>query len=115
MRVSRSLTVAITGKRTVSSLTPAQLARKRANDREAQRAIRSRVKEHVRSLERELEQLRRCSTRDNIVQDLLRDNIALKDEIYGLRERLTTVAGDLDSYYQPCIPSFVQPLLLQYC
>lgn len=34
------------------------MARKRANDRDAQRAIRQRTKEHVESLERQLDELR---------------------------------------------------------
>ena len=42
------------GTRSVSSLTPAQLERKRANDREAQRAIRARTKHHIDRLEKEL-------------------------------------------------------------
>ncbi|KAF2859348.1 hypothetical protein K470DRAFT_265345 [Piedraia hortae CBS 480.64] len=40
------------GTRSVSTLTPAQLERKRANDREAQRAIRQRTKDHIENLER---------------------------------------------------------------
>ncbi|KAH7248379.1 hypothetical protein B0J15DRAFT_400930 [Fusarium solani] len=35
------------GTRSGSTLTPSQLARKGANDREAQRAIRARTKEHI--------------------------------------------------------------------
>lgn len=38
-------------------MTPAQLQRKRANDREAQRAIRQRNKEHIDNLERRIEEL----------------------------------------------------------
>lgn len=38
-------------------MTPAQLQRKRANDREAQRAIRQRNKEHIENLERRIEEL----------------------------------------------------------
>lgn len=45
------------GTRSVSTLTPAQLQRKRANDREAQRAIRQRNKEHIENLERRIEEL----------------------------------------------------------
>lgn len=46
------------GARSVSKLTPEQLARKRANDREAQRAIRQRTKEHIDNLEREIQELK---------------------------------------------------------
>ncbi|KAJ2976984.1 hypothetical protein NQ176_g4629 [Zarea fungicola] len=49
---------ACTGPRSVSTLTPSQLARKRANDREAQRAIRARTKEHIERVEEENEGLK---------------------------------------------------------
>ena len=41
------------GTRSVNSLTSAQLERKRQNDRDAQRAIRKRTKDHIETLERE--------------------------------------------------------------
>ncbi|KAI3322495.1 hypothetical protein HD806DRAFT_127425 [Xylariaceae sp. AK1471] len=76
------------GTRSVSTLTPAQLARKRANDREAQRAIRARTKEHIENLEREIDELRSQKSRDQTVQDLLGRNRALEDEVRRLRESL---------------------------
>ena len=39
------------------SLSDAQLARKRANDREAQRIIRQRTREHIENLERQVAEL----------------------------------------------------------
>jgi Mg2+ and Co2+ transporter CorA len=72
----------------VSTLTPSQLARKRANDREAQRAIRARTKEHIERLERELEELRSRHSRDETVQDLIKRNKALERELMALRESL---------------------------
>ncbi|EMR66481.1 putative bzip transcription factor protein [Eutypa lata UCREL1] len=76
------------GTRSVSTLTPSQLARKRANDREAQRAIRARTKEHIENLERQVEELRSQQGRDRVVQELLRRNKALDDELRRLREIL---------------------------
>ncbi|KHN95222.1 bZIP transcription factor [Metarhizium album ARSEF 1941] len=76
------------GTRSVSTLTPSQLARKRANDREAQRAIRARTKEHIERLERELEDLRSSRGRDKTVQELLRRNKALEDELRQLRDSM---------------------------
>ncbi|KAI8625768.1 hypothetical protein F5Y19DRAFT_479338 [Xylariaceae sp. FL1651] len=76
------------GTRSVSTLTPSQLARKRANDREAQRAIRARTKEHIENLEREIDELRSQQSRDQTVQDLLQRNKALEDEVRRLRESL---------------------------
>ncbi|KAK2666777.1 hypothetical protein RAB80_017894 [Fusarium oxysporum f. sp. vasinfectum] len=68
------------GTRSVSTLTPSQLARKRANDRETQRAIRARTKEHIDRLERELEELKSEQSRDQTVKELLRRNQALEEE-----------------------------------
>lgn len=74
-----------TGTRSVSTLTPSQLARKRANDREAQRAIRARTKEHIERLERELDQLKSQQNRDEALQELMKRNKALEDEIKRLK------------------------------
>ncbi|KAK3713369.1 hypothetical protein LTR37_008561 [Vermiconidia calcicola] len=49
------------GTRSVSTLSAAQLERKRANDREAQRAIRQRTKDHIEHLERNISELRAAS------------------------------------------------------
>ncbi|KAI1179660.1 hypothetical protein F4777DRAFT_574969 [Nemania sp. FL0916] len=46
-----------TGSRGVSSLTPEQLAKKRASDRDAQRAIRERTKKQIESLEDKIREL----------------------------------------------------------
>ena len=90
-----------TGTRSVSTLTPSQLARKRANDREAQRAIRARTKEHIESLERQVEELRSQQGRDRVVQELLRRNKALEDELRRLRESvgLPSHGGSAGSIY----------------
>ena len=45
------------GSRGVANLTPEQLAKKRANDREAQRAIRERTKNQIESLEKRIQEL----------------------------------------------------------
>ncbi|KAJ9161133.1 hypothetical protein NKR19_g2533 [Coniochaeta hoffmannii] len=81
------------GTRSVSTLTPSQLARKRANDREAQRAIRARTKEHIERLEREIEELKSRNTRDETVQELLRRNKALEQEVAALRKTLGLQTG----------------------
>ncbi|RFN51401.1 hypothetical protein FIE12Z_4328 [Fusarium flagelliforme] len=72
--------------RRVSTLTPEQLARKRANDREAQRAIRIRTKEHIERLERELAELKSNQGRDQTIQYLLRRNTAIEKELIRLKE-----------------------------
>ncbi|KAF3760822.1 hypothetical protein M406DRAFT_334441 [Cryphonectria parasitica EP155] len=73
------------GTRSVSTLTPSQLARKRANDREAQRAIRARTKEHIEKLETEVARLRSIADRDQEYQRLIRRIQALEDENKALR------------------------------
>lgn len=77
----------------MSTLTPSQLARKRANDREAQRAIRARTKEHIERLEREVEELKSRSGGDQRVQELQRENKALQQELMALREALAMQTG----------------------
>ncbi|KAL5611305.1 hypothetical protein FOBRF1_007422 [Fusarium oxysporum] len=76
------------GTRRVSALTPSQLARKRANDREAQRAIRARTKAHIERLERELAELKSKQSGDQTVKELLRRNKALEEELIRLKENM---------------------------
>lgn len=75
------------GPRTVQNLTKEQLERKRENDRQAQRAIRTRTKIHIKELQDELEALRQNGDPQRIaelVQErdrLVRENRALKEEL----------------------------------
>lgn len=83
------------GTRKVTSLTPEQLERKRANDREAQRTIRQRTKEHIERLERQVAELRANGEQfDNI----LRRNAALEAEIAHLRHQLAMVMNSRPLY-----------------
>lgn len=70
--------------RIASTLSPAQLARKRANDRESQRAIRARTKEHISRLEQQVYELRSRDS-NRAVQELLRCNESLENEVRRLR------------------------------
>jgi hypothetical protein len=78
------------GTRSVTTLTAAQLERKRANDREAQRAIRQRTKDHIDTLERQVRdltvQLENGSS--SRMMDLMRRNEELEQENAVLRARL---------------------------
>ncbi len=74
------------GTRSVSALTPSQLARKRANDREAQRAIRARTKERIDRLEKENEELKNLRNRDETIRELVGRNKALEQELISLRK-----------------------------
>ncbi|RYP49229.1 hypothetical protein DL768_005003 [Monosporascus sp. mg162] len=88
------------GTRSVSTLSPQQLARKRANDREAQRAIRQRTKEHIESLERQVEEFRSGQSREALIQDLLMKNKALEEEIRRLKEAFGLHRGSSGNLYQ---------------
>ncbi|KAH7120104.1 hypothetical protein B0J13DRAFT_680741 [Dactylonectria estremocensis] len=80
--------------RRTSNLTPSQLARKRANDREAQRALRARNKDYVKTLERELEGLK---SRFQTLEELLRRKMALEDELLRLKEEIDLSVTSLTS------------------
>jgi regulator of replication initiation timing len=73
--------------RGVANLTPDQLAKKRANDRQAQRAIRERTKGHIEALE---QQVRDLSSQKPFLdlQAALRQNEAIRVENSELRQGL---------------------------
>jgi L-lactate utilization protein LutC len=85
------------GTRSVTTLTAAQLERKRANDREAQRAIRQRTKDHIDSLERQVRdltaQLDNSST--SKLMEVMRRNDELEQENAVLRARLSHAVSAL--------------------
>ncbi|KAL5377040.1 hypothetical protein PMIN06_011351 [Paraphaeosphaeria minitans] len=79
------------GTRSVTTLTAAQLERKRANDREAQRAIRQRTKDHIEGLERQVRDLTaQIGTNSSTkMMELMRRNEELEQENALLRARLS--------------------------
>lgn len=86
----RRRTTATTTTRGVANLTPEQLEKKRANDREAQRAIRERTKLHIETLERKIEEL----TEQQPYQELqvaLRQKELVEAENAEIRKRLSSV------------------------
>jgi len=77
------------GTRSVTTLSAAQLERKRANDREAQRAIRQRTKDHIESLEKTVSELRSVQeSNEKVVAATRQRNRELEDEIAYLRSKL---------------------------
>ncbi|KAA8569535.1 hypothetical protein EYC84_001154 [Monilinia fructicola] len=82
------------GTRSVSTLSPAQLARKRANDREAQRNIRLRTKEHIERLEARIEELTRGRNPELELEEVRRRNEALEGEVRLLNESLAQLRSD---------------------
>jgi hypothetical protein len=84
--------------RGVANLTPEQLARKRANDREAQRAIRERTKTQIDRLNQRIQELESQQPYHDL-QLVLREKEAVQAENADIRKRLESVV------------SIIQPIL----
>ena len=78
------------GSRGIANLTPDQLAKKRANDREAQRAIRERTKLQIESLESEIRLLKSQKPYQDL-QLVEQQKQAVEAEIIDLKRRLASV------------------------
>lgn len=78
--------------RGVANLTPEQLAKKRANDREAQRAIRERTKHQIEGLEQRIRELTEQQPYQEL-QVVLRQKEAAERENAEIRRRLADVMG----------------------
>lgn len=76
--------------RGVASLTPEQLAKKRANDREAQRAIRERTKATIENLERKIQELTSQQPYQEL-QAVIRQKDAIQAENEEIRRRLASI------------------------
>lgn len=79
------------GSRGVANLTAEQLAKKRANDREAQRAIRERTKSTIEGLERRIKELESQQPFQEL-QRVMRERDQAVQEVLDLRDRLSQVA-----------------------
>ena len=86
------------GSRGVANLTPEQLAKKRANDREAQRAIRERTKTQIETLEKRIRELSSQQPYQEL-QTILRQKELVEAENADIKKRLNTAL------------SLLQPLL----
>jgi hypothetical protein len=84
--------------RGVANLTPEQLARKRANDREAQRAIRERTKNQIDKLNQRIRDLENQQPYHDL-QVVLREKEAVQAENADIKKRLEGVM------------SIIQPIL----
>lgn len=76
--------------RGVANLTPEQLARKRANDREAQRAIRERTKNQIDKLNQRIRDLESQQPYHDL-QLVLREKEAVQAENADIKKRLESV------------------------
>lgn len=77
------------GTRSVNTLSDAQLERKRANDREAQRIIRQRTREHIENLERQVAEL---GDQKEQLNKALQHNAELEAQIAHLQQQLADMA-----------------------
>lgn len=85
------------GTRSVSTLSAAQLERKRANDREAQRAIRQRTKDHIDGLENTISELRRSQDASERIAAAARQrNRELEEENAYMRMKLSEAGLAID-------------------
>ena len=78
--------------RGVANLTPEQLARKRANDREAQRAIRERTKNQIDALNRRIQDLESQQPYHDL-QLVLREKDQVLAELQDVRKRLESIVS----------------------
>ena len=76
--------------RGVANLTPEQLAKKRANDREAQRAIRERTKNQIETLEKTIKELESQQPYQEL-QHVLYQKKLVEEENAEIKRRLATV------------------------
>lgn len=80
------------GNRKAATLSAEQLERKRANDRESQRSIRQRTKEHIEQLETQVSllqtQVAEMRSRSERFEELLHRNAALENEVGRLKHQL---------------------------
>ncbi|KAH8685757.1 hypothetical protein BGZ60DRAFT_523038 [Tricladium varicosporioides] len=76
------------GTRSVATLSEAQLARKRANDREAQRSIRQRTKDRIERLEQRIKELIEEQNDDRSFEEVQRRNEELEEELRVLKENM---------------------------
>jgi len=88
----------IPGSRGVANLTPEQLAKKRANDREAQRAIRERTKNQIEGLEKKIRDLTQQQPYQEL-QHVMRQKELVEAENADIKKRLSSVL------------SLIQPIL----
>ena len=78
------------GARSVNTLTAAQLERKRANDRESQRTIRQRTKDHIEALEKQVMEL---DAKTKQLDHALQQNSVLVGEISRLQRKFATTTA----------------------
>ena len=80
----------------MANLTPEQLAKKRANDREAQRAIRERTKGQIESLERKIQDLTSQQPYQDL-QNVIRQKELVEAENEDIKRKLNQILDIIQS------------------
>ncbi|KAL4879393.1 hypothetical protein BJY04DRAFT_193857 [Aspergillus karnatakaensis] len=96
-----------TSARGVANLTPDQLAKKRANDRQAQRAIRERTKSHIDTLEQRVRELSsqkpfldlQAALKQN--EAILAENKELRQGLRAIVDTIQPLLGKQDAIHSP--------------
>lgn len=88
------------GGRGVANLTPEQLAKKRANDREAQRAIRERTKTTIETLERRIRELESQQPFQEL-QRAMQERDRAVHEAVELRQKLSQITNVINQPFYP--------------
>ncbi|KAK2744147.1 hypothetical protein FQN57_004407 [Myotisia sp. PD_48] len=88
--------------RGVANLTPEQLAKKRANDREAQRAIRRRTRSQIEALEQRVRELTSQQPYQDL-QEALRQKHLVQAENDEIKRRLTAIIATIQPILTPNI------------
>ena len=91
------------GTRSVNTLSEAQLERKRANDREAQRIIRRRTREHIENLERQVAEL---GDQKEQLNKALQHNSQLEAQIAALERQIAEMAVLLQYQQSPGVHGY---------
>lgn len=89
--------------RGVANLTPEQLAKKRANDREAQRAIRERTKTQIESLEKKIEELSNQQPHQEL-QTVIEQKQRVESENVQIKQKLGAAVSLLQPLLQAAPP-----------
>jgi hypothetical protein len=96
-RKRKASSTSVPGSRGVANLTPEQLAKKRANDREAQRAIRQRTKDTIETLANRIKELEGQQPFQEL-QKVAQERDAALRECEELRKKLATITNVIGSH-----------------
>ena len=98
-----------TGSRSVARLNPEQLAKKRQNDREAQKAIRERTRAQIEHLEKRIQEFSAQRPHQEL-QDVIRQKESVEAENKDIKQRLTSILSIVQPIVQSTLPQAYEPV-----